>query len=840
VNCQWNQSLKSFLSHILADCHEKKLTGNSDPMIMKKRGTLNRRDFLIKLQAAGIALPLAGNLDLLNPSGIAKSQIFSNYYFLVSFDTKTGQLDINRSNGDKFLSGSIARALTNQGYISAGKTSFRHSVRSVKINDQLGEAIQITINSSGSDTKIDFNLKIFLYKNLHSVFIEVECINRSSNPLVLKSVEPICANNETGGALYWPQSSKLLTNGPMYYDPGKVIDFILPDNNTIQSWWNIGLFKGYNNEGLAVGSAENQTAQGKLSVKREAGDTIGLTAHSILADGFTLGTGNKVRSNRFVLNIGPDPYSALEGYAEIMGRLNKARVNSIVNGWCNWFFTYEHISEDEVIRNAEFASRVLKPYGLQYIQIDEGFQQWHGEWEGNDRFPHGMKWLADRIHSFGLKPGLWLAPYVISEPTAIFQNHKDWLIKNPDGSVKLVGPWPDENTDWARNENPKRYGLDITHPDAAEWMYNLFERVSEQWGYEMIKIDFVDWSLLSAHHYHDPSISRAMAYRKGFEIIRKAIGNECHLQDCGPGPVTVGLLDSMRIELDQNYGYAGEVWKTYFTNSASSAPAAAKRYYFHKRTWINDADHLCLSLLSPSQSQAAATLLSLTGGNLISGDRLPDLDPVRLGILKKALPSWGEAARPVDLFDTDLHRIFALNVHKPFGEWTIAGFFNSDESEMKEFVLPLNRLWLDNNKTYIAYDFWNNRYFGEVKDELKIRIPPASVLLLSIHEKSNIPKVISTDRHILQGAVEMEDVRWDADKEILSGNSLGAPESAYNVYIYIPDSHPWRQGGISLYHDFPGYTLKMTDNNILRMHVKFGEESRILWSINFSEFFKSG
>ncbi len=806
---------------------------------MKKRGTLNRRDFLIKLQAAGIALPLAGSLDLLDPSGISKSQIFNNDYFLVSFDTKTGRLDINRTNGDKFLSGSILRALTNQGYISASQSSFRHSIRSAKINDQLGEGVQITINSSVSDTKIDFNLEISLYRNLHSVFIEAECINRSSNPIILKSIEPVCACDETGGALYWPLTSKLLTNGPMYYNPGEVTDFNIVHNNTRQSWWNIGLFSGYDHEGIAVGAVENLTAQGMISAKRGKGDTIGLIAKSALADGFILGAGNKVRSNRFVLYIGSDTYSALEGYAEIIGKLNKARVNSIVNGWCNWFFTYEHITEDEVVRNAEFASRILKPYGMEYMQIDEGYQKWHGEWDANDRFPHGMKWLADRIHSYGLKPGLWIAPYVISEPTEIFQKHKEWLIKNPDGSLKRVGPWPDENTDWAKNENPKRYGLDITHPDAAIWMYNLFEKVTKQWGYEMIKIDFVDWSLLSAHHYHDPSISRAMAYRKGFEIIRKAIGNECHLQDCGPGPITVGLLDSMRIELDQNYGYTPEVWKQYF-NSTGSAPAAAKRYYFHKRTWINDADHLCMSLLSPAQSQAAATLLSLTGGNIISGDRLPDLDPVRLEILKKSLPSYGEAARPVDLFDTDQHRIFALKIKKPFGEWTIAGFFNSDESEMKEYAFPLKRLWLDNINPYIAYDFWNNRFFGEINNELKVLVPPSSVLLLSIHQKSVIPKVLSTDRHILQGAVEMTDVRWDPDTQILSGVSAGIPGSSYNVYIYVPESHQWRQGGIALYNDFKGFTLKMTDKNILRMHVRFGSESSIPWSINFPEFFKMG
>ena len=805
---------------------------------MKNKPAITRRDFLARLQAAGISIPLAGKLDLLSPAPVINTQVYQNDFFSVLFDKGSGRLEILRRNGDRLLSGSTVRALTDNGYFSTGQASFRHTVKTSNIPDQLGECMQLSINSSEPDRKIDLNLRISLYKNLNAVFFEAECQNRSSKTIIIQDIEPICANNETGGALCWSGTSKLLTNGPMYYDPGAVLDFSTQDNNLRQSWWNIGLFSGYNREGLVVGAVENLTAQGKISVRRESAENTGLTAQSILSDGFMLGAGKKIRSNRFVMLIGKDIYSALEEYAAITGRINSARTNSIINGWCNWFFTYEHITEDEVIRNAEFASRVLKPYGLEYIQVDEGFQKWHGEWEGNDRFPHGLKWLADRIHTLGLKPGLWIAPYVISEPTDVFRNHKEWLIKNPDGSLKRVGPWPGEDTDWARNENPKRYGLDITHPEAAEWMSNLFDKVAGQWGYEMIKIDFVDWSLLSAHHYYDPSVSRAMAYRKGFEIIRKAVGNECHLQDCGPGPITVGLLDSMRIELDQNYGYSPEVWNQYF-NSTGSAPAAAKRYYFHKRTWINDADHLCISMLSPSQAQAAASLLALTGGNIISGDRLPDLDPVKIEIFKKTLPSYGKAARPVDLFDTDFHRIFAVLVKKSFGEWTVSGFFNSSDSEMQEYVVPLDRLWLDNTKTYIAFDFWNNRFLGEMKNELKVEVPPASALIMSIHEKSDIPKVISTDRHILQGAIEIEEVSWETEKQVLSGLSLGIPGSSYNVYIHVPEPHPWRQGGIALYHDFPGYTLKMTDNNILRMHLKFNTESRISWSINFPEIFKT-
>jgi hypothetical protein len=92
----------------------------------------------------------------------------------------------------------------------------------------------------------------------------------------------------------------------------------------------------------------------------------------------------------------------------------------------------------------------------------------------------------------------------------------------------------------------------------------------------------------------------------------------------------------------------------------------AKRYYFHKRTWINDDDHLGLAYLTLPQAQAAASIIALSGGTMISGDRLIDLDPIRLEILKKVYPSYGEAARPIDLFERDKPEIFAVSREEEF------------------------------------------------------------------------------------------------------------------------------------------------------------------------------
>lgn len=791
-----------------------------------------RRDFL-RMAAAGLALTPTLDSARAAPAVEGGLPRISSDFLEIAFDPATGQFTGRRTDGALLFREVAAGARTRDRYRRADEPAYRHSIETERVRDDLGEGQVLRIRSTDEERQLDFEVRARLDDGRPAVLLEVGCRNASPKPLVVEHLDPI---RGPGGILAWPDTSKVLTNGPSYTDPGRVIELDPAKDGEVRSWWNLALFRGYDREGLVAGQLDNRNGLGQVIVRRLGEAAFRLGAECLLAPNFELPPGQRIHSGRFLITVAPDPYTALESFADLMGRALGARTRSVVNGWCDWFFAFEHITEDEMVRNAEYAARHLKPYGLEYIQVDEGYQRWHGDWEGNDRFPHGMKWLADRIRSLGLKPGIWIAPYVISEPAEVFREHPEWLLHRADGRLQRVGPWPSEDSDWARGENPRRYGLDLTHPGAAAWLADLFDTVANRWGYDMVKVDFVEWSLLAAERYHEPTVSRAAAYRKGFEIMRRALGPDRHLQDCGPGPVTVGLLDSMRIELDQNYGFRQQAWKQYFLESASSAPAAAKRYYFHRRTWINDADHVCLNLLSLSQARAAATLIALTGGNVISGDRLTDLDASRLEILQKAFPSWGEAARPVDLFDSDRPGVFAVRIAKPWGEWTVAGFFNADETAPLERVLPLNRLWLDPRKTYLAYDFWSERLHGEFTGELRIRVEPESVLLLVLHEKQGVPQVLSADRHLLQGAWELGEVSWKGDRQTLSGVSLGPPNTAHNVTVFLPEPVRWRQGGPFLYHDFPGYTLKMTSEHLLRVRVRFADTNRVAWHVDVPGF----
>ena len=82
-------------------------------------------------------------------------------------------------------------------------------------------------------------------------------------------------------------------------------------------------------------------------------------------------------------------------------------------GWNSWNTFGWNIS-DELIRTTAdfFAESGLKDAGYEYIIIDDCWSEKQRDREGRlvpdkNKFPHGMKSLADYIHSKGLKFGMY-------------------------------------------------------------------------------------------------------------------------------------------------------------------------------------------------------------------------------------------------------------------------------------------------------------------------------------------------------------------------------------------------------------------------------------------------
>ena len=138
-----------------------------------------------------------------------------------------------------------------------------------------------------------------------------------------------------------------------------------------------------------------------------------------------------------------------------------------------------------------------------------------------------------------------------------------------------------------------------------------------------------------------------------------------------------------------------------------------------------------------------------------------------------------------------------------------------------------------------AFDFWNQRLYGELQNAIQARLEPSSVLLLSLHERLGRPQFLATDRHVAQGALELESVEWDAPATTIRGVSLGVLGTDHNLYLYLPEKHPWRQREPFFYTDFAGYTLQVTEPQILRLHLRFDRTEGVSWEVNLEQLFSS-
>lgn len=112
----------------------------------------------------------------------------------------------------------------------------------------------------------------------------------------------------------------------------------------------------------------------------------------------------------------------------------------------------------------------------------------------------------------------------------------------------------------------------------------------------------------------------------------------------------------------------------------------------------------------------------------------------------------------------------------------------------KKFSIPFSgvvtagALGLDPTGDYYVYDFWNDAFVGRYDGTsmLEQELKDAEARMLSIHKVQKKPQWISTDRHIMQGYVDLiQKPVWDSENRTLSGISSVIGGEPYRVTIAL-------------------------------------------------------
>jgi hypothetical protein len=453
-------------------------------------------------------------------------------------------------------------------------------------------------------------------------------------------------------------------------------------------------------------------------------------------------------------------------------------------GWISWAAYGTGITEQNLKSVADWQSANLKDYGLEYLAVDDGWFAGSGgmmhsvpmnvDWTiGNPgRFPSGMKSFFDYVHGKGLKAGLWFSPFGFSGNTA---DHPDWWVrKGANGPLMTVG------SDWHGV-----YFADATVPDAvSNW---LLRGINAQLanGMDFLKLDgcmHVREAYSGSLDYFAPKgFTWQDAFRKGYEAIRTALGNKYMIASWSRITEIAGYPSSMRVGGDKSSG-----WGNYQTQ----AREMSEWMFENNIVWVVDPDHLVLNGATEAEFRSILTAQALSGAQLMFSDDPGNYSAPKIDIMRRAVPIIsGPVARGGQLFENklDAQPVWSLEINRPFSHWMVVA--NTDfHPTTKVSSLDFSSLGLDPAKSYAVYEYWTKQYKGVFTGKYDCGAPGShDVQVFAIHETGYQPFVLSTNRHITQGAVDLMNVVWDPAAKTLTGTSKVVRNDLYAVTLYVPN-----------------------------------------------------
>ena len=306
-----------------------------------------------------------------------------------------------------------------------------------------------------------------------------------------------------------------------------------------------------------------------------------------------------------------------------------------ITGWCSWYNLYAYINEENILDHLRAAQTVAarEQLPMRVFQLDDGFTPEMGDWlEVKPQFPRGMTAVLDDIRSAGFIPGLWIAPFMVGNRSHLHRDHPDWVVKDRHNGKPLTHMRFYGEFRWHKRSE-EYYILDATHPDAFNYLRNVFRIWHYEWGCEYFKTDFMHFGSEYGPDraaWHTPGMTRIEIWRRVAKMIRDEIGDAIWL-GCGcPLWASVGLVDGVRIGRDVGVAWSGDY------SAQSLLRDQSCRNFANHILWQSDPDCVLLRErfhdLSREEIKSLALYAGMTGGVMMTSDHLGELSADRLSL----------------------------------------------------------------------------------------------------------------------------------------------------------------------------------------------------------------
>jgi hypothetical protein len=722
----------------------------------------------------------------------------------VSVNTADGAYSIFDPDSKKPILRSRVAAEVNHRWLRS--TDYpKHTLARQSITDELGPATELTVSNSGLAPHPDLIYSLKLRADPPSATITVTVHNAGSTAVTVqdfRSVEAIGPYVDLAGP---DASDRVLSDSWSEDRPGITIHDLADAAAGMHR--GVGSQLIYNRDSkrsLFLGALASEKF---LTILHLHVDNNRISAYEVDCTGTTeLTKENSLResapedqielsvpvsadadlsSEPLLISIGTDYHQQLEAYGRIIRQLHHARVNApSIAGWWSWTAYYFGLNQATALTNAEWLSQNLKDFGYQYFHIDEGYQFARGEYTTPDvvLFPDGVKHLEAEVRALGLTPGIWTAPFEVSERSWVYEKHKDWLVHNAGGEPIRAG----YVIGGERRLDPL-YVLDGTNPGAQDYLRRTYQTLRD-WGIRYIKLDFMEDSAIEGFYYK-PNTTALEAQRIGLRVIRDAVGESVLLdKDGSPMLNPVGIVDMGRTSVDTGHK---------FEASKEAAPGIAARYYMHRNFFVADPDAFTVSRqtvdeqawhggkhpLSLDEARVSIVLSAVSGGMYEVGDDLPTLgaDPERLALVKNTdllnMARLGQASRPLDLMsyapEDGMPSTFLLHESKRIAMLTVFNWTDKPRERKLDLAQDLGLQLQGGNQVFDVLD--TNTPVVNNPKSLVLQLPPHSVKVLKIVDAAIPPTPPAVTVNVPDHAQVGEAIEFSADPD-----SAGTPALAYH------------------------------------------------------------
>jgi hypothetical protein len=493
-----------------------------------------------------------------------------------------------------------------------------------------------------------------------------------------------------------------------------------------------------------------------------------------------------------------------------------------VSGWCSWEAYRREVTEKDVAGASEFFAKHFGPYGMEYIQIDDGYEKTPipydpkgsicNAWlDTNDQFPNGHNGAVEKIKAHGLKPGIWTSASLTNKDFP--KEQPECIVKDKNGAC-IEGDW-------------LGFLLDCL-PDTLEKHVLPYYKGLREMGYDYFKTDQI------RHLLYDGLQKAArmgvltnedveQRFRAFMQHARNGMGPDAFfLASWGVLSQVTGIADACRIAIDANPTWAGV---------RMQLVESARWYHTHRILFINDPDHIC-ARTKLDWAKSLISLVSLSGGLFMLSDPLEAYDEDRIRIIQRCLPplptvtgetgqldmrspafTWTKLhgfavkrEKPVEVKPTELEdalnmageyptmhndhpfsTLWAFHMNLPErNQWQLVGRFAT--IPLKATEISFDNLGLDPKKDYLAFDFWAEKFIGRVNGRLSVPdLDLGHCQIISLREVLPHPQFIASTRHISMDAVSVKSEKWAANSErCLTVELTGVPGTAETYWFHAP------------------------------------------------------